>query len=368
MSVTNPLPKIALFYKEGTSDKEYHLEVKQSTTNSGYFVEYRYGRRGSALKTSNKNKMSVDLDSAISIFEKERDKQLREGYTTGEEGTPYTNSEDAGRVSGLLPQLLNYCSENEVEMYINDDSWVMQEKKDGVRQMIKKHGKVVDGVNRKGLTVSIPTSVEQSIRAAVGVADCTLDGEAVGEVYWVFDILSISVHAFADKTYRERLNAIQEWLEDGWTANFQMIPTAVGKASKRSLYARLKEENAEGVVFSKLDAPYKAGRPASGGTRLKFKFKATATVRVRAVNQQNSFQMELLSKGDWTYVGDCTYFPTIAIPKPGELWEVEYLYVKQVGGCLFQPEPKGKRDDVDEDACVMSQLKYAQGVVEDDDN
>lgn len=382
MGTTSILPSISLYYKEGTSDKEYHVAIEGDVTD-GYKVNFRYGKRGAKLTTGTKTKFPVSLEQAVEIMGGERldgkgkqeffglaGEKMRKGYTTGEAGTPYINSANAGRVSGILPQLLNYVKDDaELEQLLTDDDWVMQEKKDGVRQMIKKVGKTIDGVNRKGLVVGLPSTVEQSVRAAVGVADCALDGEAVGEVFWLFDMLSIGVHAYSDKPYINRLEGMQEWLGEGWTDNFKMVPTAVGKSSKRALFKKLKAENAEGIVFTKLDSAYKAGRPTSGGNRLKFKFKATATVRVRSLNQQASFQMELLSKGNWTYVGDCTYYPTIYIPKPGQIVEVEYMYVKGEGGCLFQPIIKGEgpRTDVDEDACIVAQLKYQQGSIEGDD-
>lgn len=358
---------ISLYYKEGTSDKEYHLEILGSE-EEGWKVNFRHGRRGETLRCGTKTKSPVDLSKAKQIYDEKVAEQCSRGYTTGEGGTPYQDTASSGKVSGILPQLLNFIEEGQVDVYLNNDTWVMQEKKDGVRKMLKKDKKTLEGVNKKGLVTSLPKSVEDAVLTALGQANATMDGELVGEVYWLFDLLSVSVHALADKSYKERLASIQEWLGDEFGDNFKMVPTAIGKSSKKALYKKLKAENAEGVVFKKLDAPYKAGRPNSGGNQVKFKFKTSATVRVKCLNEGNSFQMEMLSKGEWVDVGNCTYFPTILAPKPKQYVEVEYLYVKGVGGSLYGPPVLLKvREDVNEDDCLVSQLKYKQGTGEEDD-
>ncbi len=363
------LDTISLYYKEGTSDKEYHLAIL-GNEEKGFQVEYRYGRRGSKLTTKFKNKVPVDYAKARAIFNDNMNSQLRDGYTLAEGGTPYIGTENQGKVSGVLPQLLNFIDEEEIQKYINDDAWVMQEKKDGVRQMVKKKGKILEGVNKKGLVVSLPENVVDEIKLVCGVPDTIIDGELVGEVYWMFDILSYGVHSFTDKSYSERLEAIQEdfdTLSIHPEAHFRLVPTAIGKSSKKAMFAKLKKENAEGVVFKKLDSIYKPGRPNSGGNQLKFKFKGSATVRCKYLNDKNSFMMEMMSAGDWIEVGNCTYFPTILVPTLGRFYEIEYLYAYP-GGSLFQPTLKEHRTDVDEGDCGVSQLKCKQGSVEDDDD
>jgi bifunctional non-homologous end joining protein LigD len=356
MSTLTTLPSISLYYKEGTSDKEYHLTVI-GDEKSGYKVEYRFGKRGSKLRTAFKNKAPVDLNTATEIYNSNLNSQLREGYTTGVSGTPYVGTENSGKVSGLLPHLLTDISEDLVQKYLSDNDWVMEEKKDGVRQMIRKSKKVVEGINKKGLIVSIPETTADAIAAVCGLPDATLDGELIGEHYWLFDVLAIDVHSFTNKTVKERLEAIREWFGDEHSTYFHIVPTAVGKASKEKLFKQLKEQNAEGVVFKKLDSLYKAGR---GNSQVKFKFKGSATVRCKSLNDKNSFVMEMLSKGDWTEIGNCTYFPGVLEPIAGKFYEIEYLYAYREGS-LFQPTLKELRTDADEDDCLVSQLKYKQG-------
>lgn len=375
-TAVTPLPhQISLFFKEGTSDKEYHVQIVGNEAD-GYMVNYQFGKRGSKLQSRAKTKAPVDLAKALEIYNDMVNAQLRDGYQPmNSTGSGYQMPVNDKKKLGLMPQLLNFIELDEALKLINDDAWVMQEKKDGVRCMIKKHKKTIEGGNKKGEVTSLPISVVNAVKMVCGEADASLDGELVGEMYWLFDMLSIGVHAFADKTYRERLQAINEWLFtdnliaiSDWDENIQLVPTAVGKASKKVLFEKLKKENAEGVVFKRLDSVYKPGRPHSGGNQLKYKFKASATVRVKALNNnKQSFQMEMMKEGDWVYVGDCTYYPTKYTPKAGDYAEVEYLYAYP-GGALFQPVCLGKRTDVDDSDCGISQLKYKQGSQEEDEN
>ncbi len=362
------LDSISLYYKEGTHDKEYHLQIFGDEEH-GFQLQYRYGKRGAKLTAKFKNPVPTDYQTVKALFDKEKNKQLKEGYTYGESGTPYEGTEGQGKVSGLRPMLLSEIDEEEALKLINDDEWVLQEKKNGVRQIVRKSKKTLEGVNKKGLITSLPQTTADAIRQACGEADAVIDGELVGEVLWMFDLLSMGIHAFADQPYDTRLGSIQEWLPEtigGFQCNayFKMVPTAVGKSSKKALFAALKKDNAEGVVFKRLDAPYKAGR---SDTAKKFKFYATATVRCKFLNDKNSFRMEMLSKGDWIEVGDCTFYPTKYTPKPGDFIEVRYMYAFPQGSLYGPPVLLEQRTDCDEGDCVISQLKMKQGTISDDE-
>src|SRR6476659_2870396 len=105
--------KTSLYYREGSSDKEYHVEL--APVNGLFLVNFAFGRRGSTLNTGSKTAIPVDEAKAKEIFAKLVREKKAKGYTEGEEGTPYQNSEAEGRVSGRLPQLLNPIEEDELE-------------------------------------------------------------------------------------------------------------------------------------------------------------------------------------------------------------------------------------------------------------
>ena len=145
------------------------------------------------------------------------------------------------------------------------------------------------------------------------------------------------------------------------TPHIRKADTARGQDEKRQMMTRLRAERREGIVFKHLSAPSTPGRPASGGSQLKYKFVSTATVYVAAVNEhRRSVRMSVSSTGldgVLTDVGSVTIPPNAEIPPIGALIEVQYLYAYP-GGSLYQPVYRGIRDDLNLSACRMTQLKF----------
>mgnify|MGYP003340721840 CR=1 FL=1 len=102
-------------------------------------------------------------------------------------GTPYQHSDKANEVSGLMPQLLNGIEEAEVARLTSNPNWAMQEKKDGRRMLLRKIGNTIEGINKKGLVVSVAEPIVQTARALKG--DFILDGEAIGDRLHAFDLI-----------------------------------------------------------------------------------------------------------------------------------------------------------------------------------
>src|SRR5271166_618521 len=357
-TATITLPTSSFYFKEGSSDKEYHLAILGDDTK-GFQVQYRHGRKGGSMTVKFKNPVPIGFDAAKLLYDDMVKERFKKGYTQDASGTPYVGTENQGTDAGVRPMLLGEITEEEVQKYLDNDDWLMQEKKNGVRKMIRKVRKVLEGINKKGLITPLPETTANAIRNICQEADVLFDGELVGEVYWIFDLLSAGVHSYADKSLTLRLEGIQEWFGpwglgiDGQCA--RLVPTAVGKSSKKALFKLLKAENAEGVVFKRRNTAYKAGR---SDDNVKFKWYATATVRVRCLNEKNSFQMEMMSKGNWVGVGDCTFYPTKYVPKPGDFVEVRYMYALKGGSLYGPPVILEHRTDADDGDCGMSQIKY----------
>ena len=106
------------------------------------------------------------------------------------------------------------------------------------------------------------------------------------------------------------------------------------------------------------DSKSVAGRPASGGSQVKCKFYATCTCLVAAQNDQRSVRLHLFDDaGAAVSVGNVTIPSNKSIPNAGAFVEIRYLYAYR-GGSLYQPAYLGERDDLEREACTISQLKY----------
>jgi bifunctional non-homologous end joining protein LigD len=368
------IDQISLFYKEGTSDKVYHLQIIQG--DAGYVVNFQHGRRGGALQGGTKTKAAVSLAKARSVFEAIVKEKLGKGYEPGastNSGVVTPNialaataaqpsivaaaaAKKAARASGVLPQLLNAVTQDEAGSYLDDPNWVMQQKFDGRRMLVKVGAKgEIAGINRKGETVSLSQGVAEEL-LALGKQHFILDGEAIGDKLFVFDLLEYRGGDIRDLPLTNRYKYLTDLLSQN--SNVILAPLYTSAQDKRVTFEALRASGAEGVVFKRADSRYVPGRPASGGSALKVKFWQTASVLVQAVNDKRSVAMALLdAHGRMTSVGNVTILPNQTIPIPGAILEVRYLYAYQ-GGSLFQPTSKGVRDDIERTDCTLSQLIY----------
>ena len=348
---------ISLYFKQGSSDKEYHVSIESQ--DGGYVVNFAYGRRGTTLQTGTKTNTSVELETATKIFNKLVTEKKAKGYTEGEAGTPYQHTEKENRVTNILPQLLNPIDEPEVERLIEDDKWCAQEKFDGKRILLQKEGAAIHGINRKGLVVGLPSPVVVTAHNFTG--DFILDGESIGETLHVFDLLSLNGKDVRTKPYYARATALVNLLVSYTQRQIVLAPTAWNHDEKAKLIATLRDQNREGIVFKRTDAPYVEGRPSSGGTQLKHKFYATLSAIVGTVNAKHSIEIKLFDDKGLVTAGNVTIPSNHAIPAVGQIVEVRYLYAFKESGCLYQPVYLGVRSDVKETECVTRQLKFKNG-------
>jgi bifunctional non-homologous end joining protein LigD len=341
------LPCAALYYREGSSDKEYHVRIEVG--DGGYVVNFAYGKRGAALTIGTKTSQPVTLDAATKTYEKLVAEKKAKGYTPSTDGKTFAMTERAGEVSGLLPQLLNPIDETDVQQYLENGSWVMEEKHDGRRLMVRVNGGKVEGANRKGLMVSLPREIEEALKDG---PDCVLDGELIGAKLFVFDVLSYAGDDLAEQGYLQRV-AVRNAIAFADQAAVENVETFIGTEAKAAAYRSLQAQQREGVVFKRANAPYRVGRPNAGGTQVKFKFYATCSAVVSAVNAQRSVALTLEN----TPVGNVTIPANFEVPNVGDVVEVRYLYYNP-NGALYQSVYLGVREDIDAAECLMSQLKH----------
>jgi bifunctional non-homologous end joining protein LigD len=346
--------QMTLYYREGSSDKVYQATIEPS--GELFVVNFAYGRRGATLQTGVKTSSPVDYQTAKNTFNKLIREKMAKGYTPGENGTAYQHTDSENRATGILPQLLNPIDEKEVNRLLKDPAWCLQEKFDGKRMLLQKNGDQVTAINRKGLTIGMPSSIAAS--AVVITSDFVIDGECVNDRFHAFDLLEWDGEDYRQKPYERRLVSLAGIVNRPEVTHIQFIETAIDSDNKEQLFTRLQSEKREGVVLKRLDAAYSPGRPASGGTALKHKFYATLSAVVAKLNPQRSVELRLLGKDDWAIAGNVTIPPNHPVPAVGAVVEVRYLYAFPESGCLYQPIYLGVRSDIQVEECMRAQLKF----------
>lgn len=351
-SITN-MDSITLYFCEGSSDKVYSASIDPN--GGGYVVNFAYGRRGSTLSTGVKTQAPVDYQTAKIIYDKLVREKTAKGYTPGEDGTRYLHTEEASRATGIQCQLLNPVAEEHIEKLLHDrDHWI-QEKMDGRRLLLRKEGGLITGINRLGLSVSIPKTIADS--ATAYPHDFIIDGEAVGNTLHVFDLLFICGEDMRTRALATRYFRLRDMLEAFEHPHIQIV-SSYCFPEKREWFQRFREAGKEGVVFKHVDAPYTSGRPNAGGPQLKHKFHETASFIVARLNDKRSVSVVLWENGKTHPAGNVTIPPNHDIPAPGEIIECRYLYAFKGSGSIYQPVYLGCRDDINQEECTTSQLKY----------
>ena len=351
-----PIASASLEFREGNSDKLYQSTIESH--GDGYVVNFAYGRRGSTLTAGTKTPDPVTLEQAKAIYRKLVASKVAKGYRmTGDSSTPYKQSGDEGRDSGIRCQLLNPVEESELPRLLGDHRHCLQEKYDGRRLMVRKQGDEITGINRRGLVIALPEPIRLSVAALP--ADVLLDGEAVGEILHAFDILELNGNDLRQGRYRDRYAALLLLLPVNQPA-LRRVATAIGPDDKLDIYEELRDTGCEGVVFKDLDAPYSPGRPNSGGPQLKFKFVESASFVVTGHNARRSVSLGLYSGDSEILVpaGNVTIPVNHEIPQLGNVVEVRFLYALRQSGSIYQPVYIGERSDIPAAECTTDQLKY----------
>ena len=125
-----------LWYREGNSDKVYHLELLER--DGLYTVNYAYGRRGNALNTGSKVS-NVGMSDARKAYNKILSEKTGKGYR------PFNPQGNVGGMTSvptnMMPSiaviepsqeevltpvavLLNEIEESDAGIYISNDSWI----------------------------------------------------------------------------------------------------------------------------------------------------------------------------------------------------------------------------------------------------
>lgn len=344
---------ITLYYCEGPSDKVYQASIQPQ--DDGYLVYFAYGRRGSTLNTGNKTPKPVEFQIAKGIYDKLVREKTAKGYRPGADTPAQVPVEDPKQPSGIQCQLLNPIEKKEADLLLFNPAYWMQEKMDGRRLLIRKRGDVITGINRLGFITSVPEPILAS--AAKYPGDFIIDGEAVGDTLHAFDLLLFDADDLRRLGFSSRYLKLRDLLSEFHHPHIRIVdarfpPQAAG------WFSQIKTEGKEGVVFKHVDAPYIPGRPSSGGTQLKYKFYETASFIVASVNDKRSVSLSLIEGHTARPAGNVTIPPNHAVPTPGDIVEVRYLYAFTESGCIYQPVYQGPRDDIEPSACTADQLKY----------
>jgi len=372
MPTSTVIESTTLTFRDDRSDKVYKATIEKC--DEGYTVNCSWGRRGSAMQSATQTKDPVSLAMATKIYEKKIKEKTNKGYRILghsyriSEMVDFFNKNDtipvANTTNPLNPQcnLLNPVDDDHLESLMMNNKWVMQEKMDGVRLMIKRNNPTeFIGYSRTGREVAVPLNIVEALQL-LGAPYFFMDGELVGDVYYAFDLIETHI-PIQNQDYNLRKSNLASILSQSKpTSSVVCVKDFITLEEKSKEFKRIKDEGGEGVVFKKIAATYQVSRPSSGGDYLKFKFYKTCSAIVSKINDRRSVGLSLCNTGyKSTPIGNCTIPVNHPIPNEGAVVDVRYLYARLPSHALYQPSYLGERSDIRPWECVLSQLKYKTG-------
>ena len=293
---TPQVARITLYYREGSSDKVYQAIHRTPRRRICRQLRLWSPRIDHEHRHQNPNagglRLGQDHLRQTGPGEEGQGLHRRPGWHPVSE---HTDKED--RVTGLLPQLLNPIDEQEVKRLLKDPAFVLQEKFDGRRVLVRKAGAEIHGINRKGLLIGLPSPIV--VGAHKITSDFILDGECVGDVLYAFDLLEWDGEDYRPKPYQRRFVKLSTLLNRPDITHIEFAETATDPANKERLFRQSagRGEGRRGVQA--IGCPVHPGRPNSGGTQLKHKFYATCSAVVSKINDKRSVELRLLNGKRW---------------------------------------------------------------------
>jgi len=208
---------ITLHSTEGGSDKIYRLSIELADGDEGGFVvNYANGRRGGPMASGTRTNTPVSWAEAQKNCNKKLAEQIGKGYRPIA-GTAFADNAVAVSVitrptdTGFRPQLLSELDlgedQSDIEKLMRSDHWALQPKHDGVRRPAQVIAGAVGGIGKKGLSVTLPRAIDQGV--AKLSSNVLIDGEQVGDVLHVFDLIEIEGLDLREQPYSRRLNILE---------------------------------------------------------------------------------------------------------------------------------------------------------------
>lgn len=355
---------IQLHSTEGGADKVYEIII--APAGDGFLVNCANGRRGSALTAQPKTPGGpVPYEDAKAIATKALVEKVKKGYNplnapgASLSASSFVRPED----TGIRPQLLKHVPPEQ-----NHENMVgaqyAQEKHNGHRRLLKVENGVVRGINKTGMTASLPAELVTMIES-LKIPNMLIDGELIGDRYVAFDFLSYKHLDLRDEPLRERIGTL-EILASIIARHYEERPhlqplfrADLGVSGEANVIALAKEVQArggEGIVIKNPHGKYRTDR---NDDQIAIKFWNSLSAVVSGHNGgKRSVSLSLKDEnGGALNVGNVTIPANFGMPAIGDVAEVRYMHAYE-GGSLYMPVYLGPRDDVAPEECTADQRVF----------
>jgi ATP-dependent DNA ligase len=262
------------------------------------------------------------------------------------------------------PWLPTDVDEEGAQLLLKSPEWLLQRKEDGVHMHAEIEAGTIRAIfARSNRALTLPPHVESSL-LKMFPAGSAITGEVIPtqDRAVLFDLLRLEGIDLRPIPTERRYSALAEcWNITDPSKHVEVVECAITVPDKVKLYAQLRAEGAEGAIFKKRDAPYGQGRPATGGTMRRRKFrKRMDVILMRRRDDRRSFEIYVYSDTALHNLGSVSAHTFYDQLQPGgvAIAECEYLYSGPPPGYhLVQPTIVRLRNDKPAAECTLDQVQ-----------
>lgn len=257
-------------------------------------------------------------------------------------------------------QLLTAINDGEsAAAVLLNPSYAVQQKFDGKRIVLHIERNSITAHNRDGLTCSISPEIVREAKAFSLLAPLTLDGEWIREVksFQTFDLLALGGTETTTLPFKARQEHLKRVFKTIKARALQLARTEYKKEEKVSLLQEVHDAQLEGIVLKHIDSPYKLDRQKD---QFKYKFTAVSSFVVTKLHSpKQSVAIAVFdANGKLVPSGDVKIRDSRFKLTEGMVIDVKYSHAFPQSHLVYQPRMISIRDDLQPDACVISQLRY----------
>lgn len=256
----------------------------------------------------------------------------------------------------LKPSLPTSIDEDQVEFYLENPNWIVQQKIDGERAVVSIASGIVKSIGRNGKQRLLPPKLQKTLSLING--DWIFDGEVLDDDYVIFDLLAVPKGTIANLPFTTRYEALSLVLKRASIPHTRLVPTFFTTEDKKDFFLKAKNSKVEGIIFRE-NSPYIQGRSSN---LLKYKFVKTIDCFVIDVkeDEKDNLILGVYNGSDIHRCGKVSALtgdgPSI---KQGDVVEVQCLYASPSHKLVQATKPK-KRTDKDPIECTIEQIKEIQ--------
>lgn len=241
-----------------------------------------------------------------------------------------------------------------------DDRWIIEPKMNGQRIVIDCSGSAggARAYNRRGERTDVPLLLRPSLDQLENIS-VILDGEFVGDCYFVFDVMKLDEVVTTQTGWKMRRHALAMLFAQWEPAHARIVPAGQTTTAKKRMARKIHDSGMEGWVAKRSDSTYQAGKRSVAWRKVKLTKDADFVAIALGTDGKANIELGLYDGDTLVPVGTVSALtgdgPQVQV---GNVITVTFLNSGTADAPrLYQPVKPRLRTDKTPQECTMDQLE-----------